>query len=381
MRALGLPGKAFVPMIVGFGCNVPAVMGARTLENRRDRILAIMMVPFMPCGARLAIFTVFTAAFFPHGGQNIVFALYLIGIAMAVLTGYLLRYTLLQGGPSPLLMELPRYHVPHGKTLLLHTWQRLKGFVYRAGKLIVPICVLIGALNAFTVDGTLSAGEGNTAHSLLSQAGKWMTPLFAPLGIGPHNWQATVGLATGILAKEVVIGTLNTLYAQAGHAAAALAPAGGFDLWAGLADALRSIPANLRHLGQMFSGPLLAQAPANALTQNATGALYHQFDGKIGAFAYLLFVLLYFPCVSTMAVMTRELHRGWTIFSAVWMTGTAYAVAVIFYQTATLCRHPLSSVLWATAMLAAFLAAIVLVRSAAFDVPYTRSVSVLEGNK
>lgn len=313
MRMLGLPGKAFVPMIVGFGCNVPAVMGARTLENKRDRILTIMMTPFMSCSARLAIFAVFVSAFFPHGGQNIVFALYLIGIFMAILTGFLLRSTVLKGDPSPLVMELPLYHLPRLKTLFLHAWQRLKGFVYRAGSLIVPICMLIGALNALNMDGSLNAGEGDT-HSLLSIIGQWATPIFAPMGIHADNWPATVGLVTGILAKEVVVGTLNTLYSQAGH----------------FADSV----------------------------QGVYGLMYQRFDGQIGAFAYLLFVLLYFPCVSTMAVMMRELHRGWSIFSAIWMTGVAYGAAVTFYQAATFMRHPLSSSLWIISIAILFFATI-----------------------
>ena len=308
MRMLGLPGKAFVPMIVGFGCNVPAVMAARTLENKRDRIITILMTPFMSCGARLAIYAIFTAAFFPHGGQNIVFALYLIGIAMAVLTGFILRHSLLKGDPAPLVMELPAYHVPQPRALLLHAWQRLKGFVFRAGKLIVPVCVIIGALNALHIDGTLNSGEGDM-HSLLSIAGQWLTPAFAPMGIHADNWPATVGLLTGVLAKEVVVGTLNTLYTQMGHL-----------------------------------------------------AMYQQFDGKIGAFAYLLFVLLYFPCVSTMAVMLRELHRGWAVFSAFWSTAVAYAVAVIFYQAATCLRHPLTSCAWIAAMLFLFFGTLIVMR-------------------
>jgi len=309
MRALGLPGKAFVPMIVGFGCNVPAVMGARTLENKRDRILTIMMTPFMSCGARLAIFAVFATAFFPAYGQNIVFALYLIGIFMAILTGFLLRTTLLQGEPSPLVMELPSYHMPRVKTVCLHAWQRLKGFVFRAGGLIIPICVLLGALNTLNVDGTLNTGEGD-AHSLLSIVGQFVTPIFAPMGIHADNWPATVGLMTGVLAKEVVIGTLNTLYSQIGQVA------------------------------------------------DTYGIMYQHFDGQIGAFAYLLFVLLYFPCVSTMAVMMRELHRGWSVFSALWMMGVAYGTAVTFYQAATFFRHPLSSFIWIVAITVLFFATI-----------------------
>ena len=239
MRALGLPGKSFVPMIVGFGCNVPSVMATRTLDNKRDRILTIMMSPFMSCGARLAIYAVFTAAFFPVGGQNVVFALYLIGIAMAMITGLLLRRTILRGEPSGLVLELPAYHVPYLKTLCLNAWQRLRSFVYRAGKLIVPICMLIGFLNVINVDGTLNSGAGDT-HSLLSYVGQSVTPIFAPMGIHQDNWPATVGLVTGILAKEVVVGTLNSLYSQAGHLAGLHADA--YSFWGGLHDAIMSVP-------------------------------------------------------------------------------------------------------------------------------------------
>jgi ferrous iron transport protein B len=343
MRMLGLPGKSFVPMVVGFGCNVPGVMAARTLENKRDRILTVMMSPFMSCGARLAIYAVFTAAFFPVGGQNIIFALYLIGIVMAMLTGFLLRKTILKGDPAPLVMELPPYHVPNIKTLGLHAWQRLKGFVVRAGKLIVPICILIGALNALNLDGTINGGEGDS-HSLLSTLGQWLTPIFSPMGIHQDNWPATVGLVTGVLAKEVVVGTLNTLYSQLGHFTGLQADV--YSFWGGLHDALVSIPANIAQLGQSLSNPVLAKAPVHSLSQSVYGLMYQRFDGQIGAIAYLLFVLLYFPCVSTTAAMLREVSRIWTVFSVLWTTGVAYCVAVTFYQAATFARHPLSSFIW-----------------------------------
>ncbi len=332
MRAMGLPGKSFVPMIIGFGCNVPAVMATRTLDNKRDRILTVMMSPFMSCGARLAIYAVFTAAFFPVGGQNVVFALYLIGIGMAMLTGLVLRKTILQGDPAPLVMELPPYHMPHMKTLCLHAWQRLKSFLFRAGKLIVPICILIGALNALNIDGTINTGDGDT-RSLLSMIGQWITPIFAPMGIHQDNWPATVGLVTGILAKEVVVGTLNTLYSQLGHLNNVQATV--FSFWGGLHDALLSIPANLAQLGHALGNPVVAKAPVHTLNQGVYGLMYQRFDGRIGAMAYLLFVLLYFPCISTTAAMVRELNRRWTVFSVIWTTGIAYCVAVAFYQIAT----------------------------------------------
>jgi ferrous iron transport protein B len=350
MRALGLPGKSFVPMIVGFGCNVPAVMATRTLENKRDRILTVMMSPFMSCGARLAIYAVFTAALCPVGGQNVVFALYLIGIAAAMLTGLLLRKTVLQGEPAPLVMELPSYHVPHVKTVLLHAWQRLRNFLFRAGKLIVPICMLIGVLAALNVDGSINTtGDGNT-HSMLSAVGRFFTPIFAPMGIHQDNWPATVGLVTGVLAKEVVIGTLNALYTQVGHFAEL--QAASFSFWGGLHDALISIPQNLSQLGSSFGNPVLAQAPVHSLSQSVYGLMYERFDGQVGAIAYLLFVLLYFPCVSTTAAMLRELNRGWTGFSVLWTTGLAYGVAVIFYQTATFSAHPVASAAWILGIIA-----------------------------
>jgi ferrous iron transport protein B len=364
MRALGLPGKAFVPMIVGFGCNVPAVMGARTLENKRDRILTIMMAPFMSCGARLAIFAVFTSAFFPQNGQNIVFTLYLIGILMAVMTGFILRRTVLKGEPSPLIMELPAYHWPRSRAMFLHAWQRLKGFVIRSGRLIIPICVLIGALNSLNLDGTINTGEGD-AHSLLSLIGQWATPLFYPMGITADNWPATVGLATGVLAKEVVIGSLNTLYSQLGHLT--VIDSSSFNLWSGLNDAWQSIFTNFAALRDAFTNPVLAKAPIDPVNQGVLGLMYQKFAGKAGAFAYLLFILLYFPCISTTAVMLRELHRGWAIFSAFWMTGIAYAAAVVFYQAATWYAHPTSSTIWIAAMSSLFLATIFSIRRIALN--------------
>ncbi len=343
MRAMGLPGKSFVPMVIGFGCNVPAVMATRTLENARDRILTVMMSPFISCGARLAIYAVFVAAFFPRGGQNIVFLLYMIGIWMAILTGFLLRKTLLSGDPAPLVMELPSYHMPKFIALQRHAWQRLRGFVVRAGRVIVPVCILLGVLNALNIDGSLNNGDGSV-HSLLAATGRFVTPIFAPMGLTPDNWPATVGLVTGVLAKEVVIGTLNTLYSQAAH----LVGDGSvvYSFWGGLHDALMSVPANLMALGDSFGNPVLAQAPVHMLSQDVYGVMYQRFDGRIGAFAYLLFVLLYFPCISTMAVMLREVGRGWALFSACWSTGIAWCVATVFYQLATFTRHPLASALW-----------------------------------
>lgn len=343
MRVLGLPGKSFVPMIVGFGCNVPAIMAARTLHSERDRLLTILMSPFMSCSARLAIYAVFVAAFFPSGGQNIVFSLYLIGILMAVSTGFLLRKTLLKGQSLPLILELPTYHAPSLKRLFHETGLRLKHFVWRAGRLIVPVCVLLGGLNALTIQGSVSMDEAST-QSILSYMGQTLTPLFSPLGLSQDNWPATVGLLTGMLAKEVVVGSLNALYVPAG--ALQDAALQGFNFLGNLQEALLSIPHNLANLGPAFLNPVLASAPDNELSQSLYGSLVARFDGKAGAYAYLLFILLYIPCVSTMAVIRKEASRQWMWLSVAWSFFVAWGTAVLFYQIARFSLHPVESLAW-----------------------------------
>lgn len=349
MRSLGLPGKSFVPMIVGFGCNVPAIMAARTLDSERDRLLTVMMSPFMSCSARLAIYAVFVAAFFPTGGQNVVFSLYLLGILMAVLTGFILRQTTLRGQASPLILELPAYHRPTLKRLLKETLWRLRHFVIRAGRLIIPVCVILGGLNAMTLEGGISTGEAST-QSVLSLLGQWLTPLFAPMGLHQDNWPATVGLLTGMLAKEVVVGSLNSLYAQLGHLGQI--SAAHFDFWGSLASAFWSIPQNLSELGSAFFNPLVANAPDSEMSQSVYGMMVDRFDGKAGAYAYLVFILLYVPCVSTMAVIRQEANRNYMWFSIAWSFIVAYISAVLIYQLATYTSHPQQSFLWVSLIVA-----------------------------
>jgi len=358
MRAMGLPGKAFVPMIVGFGCNVPAIMAARTLDNERDRILTIIMSPFMSCSARLAIFAVFAAAFFPVGGQNVVFCLYVIGVAVAVLTGLILRKTLLSGELSPFVLELPPYRMPTMQALWRQTWGRLKRFLSRAGRIIVPVCIVIGALNALTLQGNIALdAAANT--SLLSALGKLLTPLFSPMGIHADNWPATVGLLTGMVAKEVVIASLNTLYTQVGHL---VNHAQSFDFIAGMKAAFLSIPDNLKALPSALGNPVLASAPDRTINAGVYGVMYQRFAGQAAAFAYLLFVLLYVPCVSTTAVMIKELNKAWATFSVCWSLGLAYGVAVTFYQIATFWQHPLISMCWMLSFSGLFIITLMIMR-------------------
>ena len=275
MRFLGLPGRAFVPMMVGFGCGVPGIMGSRVLESKRERFLTIFLVPFMSCGARLPVYALFAAAFFGKMAGTVVFLLYLAGVLFAIAYGLFLKKSLFQGQASNFVMELPPYHLPKFKSLMIHCWQRLRDYIWRAGKVITLAVAVLGFLNSFgivekmyvDIDGKtteivqadegyqmvkeneegeaenvalpegfvvdeskvvksneFTAGNGDSENSLLSTIGKAITPVFEPFGVEKENWPASVSLFTGLLAKEAVIGTMNSLYSMVGENAEA--PAG-----------------------------------------------------------------------------------------------------------------------------------------------------------
>jgi ferrous iron transport protein B len=364
MRMIGLPGKSFVPMIVGFGCNVPAIMATRTLENQRDRILTNLMNPFMSCGARLPVYALFAAAFFPVGGQNMVFGLYLLGIAVAVLTGLIMRHTMFKGESSPFIMELPAYHMPTLTSVFIRTWDRLKAFIFNAGKVIVPMVLVLNFLNALGTDG--SFGQENSNKSVLSEIGRSLTPAFKPMGIEKDNWPATVGIFTGVLAKEAVVGTLDALYSQFATPDAETAiDQAPFNLKAAIVNACLTVPENLKAVADNFLDPLGLNignvsdmdtaANEQKVKTNTFAAMRSSFDGKAGAFAYLLFILLYAPCVAATAAIYRETRLGWTLFVVCWTTGIAYMTATIFYQSVTYRSHPEYSLVWIAGMILAFL--------------------------
>ncbi|PCH56780.1 MAG: ferrous iron transporter B, partial [Legionellales bacterium] len=276
VNKFGLSGKSLITIIIGFGCNVPAILNTKHLNTRQERIQAALMSPFMSCSARLAIYTVFTAAFFPVNGLNIIFSLYLAGILVAVLTGIMLRGNqkdLPQIATSNSNNKLPEYNLPNMYNILRSSWRRTRHFLNKAGKIIVPFCIIIACLNNTAVD---------TEHSVLAKIGKSITPIFQPMGLTQDNWQASVALLTGVLAKEALVGTLGSLY----------------------------------------------DAPEGTIET----ALADRFTSKAAAFAYLLFVLLYFPCISVITAISKELNKKWAAFSVVWTTGVAYIAATVFYQ-------------------------------------------------
>jgi ferrous iron transport protein B len=361
MRKLGISGKAFVPLIVGFGCNVPGIMATRTLDNARERIITVMMSPFMSCGARLAVYALFAAAFFPVGGQNIVFLLYLIGIFFAIMTGLILRKTLLKGDAEDFFMELPNYQIPSLRSVLINTWGKLKGFILGAGKIIIIVVAIINVANSLGTD--FSFGNENSEKSVLSATARTVTPIFKPMGIEEDNWPATVGIITGLLAKEVVVGTLDALYSNIDKPHSENNnEEQAFDLSDSLKAAIQTIPANLSNVMDKLSDPLGFSSVADVADNNQAaatqeidittfGAMHKRFDGKIGAFAYLLFILLYFPCVAATGAMIRETTVGWGLLGIAWTTGLAYASAVIFYQLATISQHPTQSIIWVVSLL------------------------------
>jgi ferrous iron transport protein B len=301
LRAIGLPGKAFIPMLVGFGCNVPGIMAARTLENERDRTLTVLLNPFMSCGARLPVYALFAAVFFPATGGAVIFSLYLTGILLAIGTGLLLRRTVLKGDASTFVMELPPYHLPRPAAIVYHTWERLKEFILRAGRVILILVLVLSFLWSVGADG--SFGNEASDQSVLSAASRALTPVFEPMGITANNWPATLGLITGIFGKELVVGTLNTFYGADG------------------AD-----PAEMMRTA---------------------------FDGQAGAYAYLLFVLIYAPCVAAIAAIQRETGWKWMTFSTLYLTALAWTMATLFYQLATFAAHPAQSAGWVLGLLLA----------------------------
>ena len=355
MRTIGLPGKAFVPMIVGFGCNVPAVMATRTLENQRERKLTILMNPFMSCGARLPVYALFAAAFFPENGQNLVFLLYLIGITAAILTGLIMRNTLLSGTSTGFMMELPPYHLPTIKGVALRTWDRVKLFILGAGKVIVIMVLALNVMSSIGTDG--SFGNQESDKSVLSHIGQALTPAFEPMGIERDNWAATVGIFTGVLAKEAVVGTLDSIYTQiAAEEARDNLDKASFEFWPAIKHAFTTIPENLLGVAELIFDPLgldlgdidnkQTAAESQEVSSGIFGAMASRFDGQAGAFAYLLFILLYFPCAATIGAISRETGGAWASFVAFWTTGVAYTISTVFYQTATFSRHPQSSAGW-----------------------------------
>jgi len=277
LRKIGLSGRSFVPMLMGFGCTVPAVMATRTLASERDKKMTIFLTPFMSCSAKIPIYALFTAAFFPGYHAFIMIALYLIGIIMGILSGFIMKETIFRGAPVPFVMELPNYRFPSMKTVLLLLWEKAKDFIHRAFTIIFLATIVIWFLQSFDIRLNYVS---DSADSMLAAIGQAISVIFIPLGFS--DWRISTGLITGFMAKEAVISTLAVLTGTSGTE---------------LAEAL------------------------------------HRLFSPLSAFAFLVFTLLYTPCVAAVATVRRELGSvSGTILIILYQTAFAWLVAFIVYK-------------------------------------------------
>ena len=275
LRKLGLSGRSFISFIIGFGCSVPAIMGSRTLENKRIRLMTILLTPFMSCGAKVPIYTLFIAAFFSGNRTLIMFSIYLLGIFVAILVGLLLKRTLLSGTPAPFIIELPPYRFPTLNNVGLQVWSKAKDFIERAMTIILLGTIIIWFLGSFDIR---FFWVENSADSILAALGGFAAPIFAPMGFG--NWQAVTSLVTGLLAKESVVSTMAVLYNASD---------------AGLGSVLQTV----------FT--------------------------PVTAFSFLVFVLLYPPCFAAISTMKREIGSKWTSFAVLMEIAVAWIVSYSVY--------------------------------------------------
>ena len=336
MRILGLPGKAFVPMLVGFGCSVSALMATRTMENKRERFLTLFLVPFMSCSARLPVYALFGAAFFGAKAGMMIFAIYFTGILVAIFYGLLLRKTLFQGQETSFIMELPPYHFPRFGKLCRLAWYRLREFLFRAGKVVLLMVTFLGFLGSIGTDG--SFGNQDSKQSVLSVVGREITPVFEPFGVEKDNWPASVALFTGLFAKEAIVGTLNSLYSISDNKNSESEET--FDLGESIKEAFISIPVNMKGVFCDFLSPFsLGGAVDESASEENRGVINqmkkHFTLGTAQVFSYLLFILLYVPCLAALGTAYRELGRFYATLMIVFQTILGWCLSVLFFQIMT----------------------------------------------
>lgn len=329
MQVVGLHGKSVIPLVLGFGCAVPAIYATRTIASRRDRLLTGLLVPLMSCSARLPVYVVFGLAFFGRYASTVIWLLYLLGIAVAIAAGLFFSRTLLKPeSESAFVLELPPYRLPSLRSLWIHMWNNTREFIRNAGTVILAMSVLLWLLL------NLPWGVTNPQDSAFGQVSEAIAPIFAPLGFG--NWQASGALVTGIVAKEVVISTLSQVYAgsgtpPAGNAAAVAPPVS-------LASNLRLIVVGFLEATRDAGRRLVALLPGIGLPATdpadnpRLGLALQQAFSPLSAFSFLVFVLLYVPCISTIAAIRQEFGGRWAGISAGYQTLAAWLAAFLVYQ-------------------------------------------------
>lgn len=284
LHSIGLSGKSFVPMLMGFGCTVPAVMASRTLEHEKDRRLTIMLTPFMSCSAKMSVYSLFIMAFFSKNRGLAVFSIYILGLIIAIICAFILQKTVLKGGHAPFVMELPPYRLPTAKTLGLHLWEKVKDFFSKAATVLLGASVIIWFCQYFSF--SLTHVE-NSSESILGVVGSFIAPIFAPLGFG--NWQSAVAILSGLIARESVVSTLGILYGTGGDALGALAEV----------------------LNGVFT--------------------------PLSAYSFMVFILLFIPCIAAVNAVRREMNSAkWTALTFAFQACVAWIVTFIIYQGGSL---------------------------------------------
>ena len=335
-KSVGLNGHAFIPMILGFGCNVPAILATRSLHLHSERVKASLMAPFMSCSARLTVYSLFCSAFFVSNAAIIVFSLYMIGIMVAMVTGLLINlfYGLKNVESAYFEINLSPLKMPKLSTIVSRTYIRIESFIFSAGKTIVMMFCLIQIASAlvfqYNVQNWFRYDYSKVEHYSL-----YVTKAFEPMGLQEESWPAIAALGAGVLAKEVVVATLASLYSKT--------PA--FDeqsislntVLSGLRDAFQSLLDNFKNFSTFEMFEELSKYDLSDGSQDSQKAtivknLKSSFHSELSAFAYLVFVLLYFPCVSVFATIKQEVGTKWAVFSAIWSTSVAYGMAVAVYQ-------------------------------------------------
>ncbi len=337
MRLLGLQGKSFVPLILGFGCNVPAIYATRTLEKHSDRILTGMLVPFMSCSARLPVYVLIATIFFPRYRTLAVLSMYVLGILVALTVGLLLRRTLFQRTEtSALLIEVPAYRLPTLKNVWTEMWLRTRAFIHGAATIIMMVSVIIWLFLAIPVKGGHFA-DTPVDDSAFAYLADGISPLFQPLGFG--NWQNTSALMSGFIAKEVVVSTMAQVYHVPTESSVSQDTSFLTELrqviqalYQALIDTLKAIPGIVgMHLGQSADGEEETPMALGVAIRQGFDATSHG-RGSLAALAFMVFVLLYTPCMATLAAMRQELGGKWTVLSVGLQLSIAWLAAFLLFQ-------------------------------------------------
>jgi len=327
MRFLGLSGKAVIPMIVGFGCTVPAILATRTIDSKRDRLMTILLVPFIQCGAKIPVYSMFALVFFKQNAGIAIFMIYLAGIAFAFLSAVLFKKLLFVGHTGEFVMELPSYHLPTLNGIFTHTWFKLKSFILKAGQTILFVMIIMTLINSVPVYHNQKENKDDT---LLTLSGKALTPLFKPMGIEKENWHATLALFTGFFAKEAIVGTLEALSLNDSSDDQNQQVEDSFSLGGVVSASVTEFKSEFANAVHQFVKPF--EKDVYTEEEYASHYLEKRFSSIHQVIAYLLFIMIYAPCLASVVAAKKEAGTKLALFQLTYLTLLAWIVASFYYQ-------------------------------------------------